>query len=204
MNVDMEWRHWKIWYVDRRKLFATHWKYLGAGAGKTEQQCPERVFSSRDAVSQYSLGVEPTVGLGAALLIFLGVGVFAAGIAQAFQMVRHFILNIDNWVKMLDKWAKTLKASIRKFQSTISVPCIFCSWPPFLFAILIYIYIHDEHWNVKVSMQFLFRIWSQCDIMIQCDPWLRIKTPQNCVSVSRYCHKQRLLTQFVSHNVIMS
>ena len=77
------------------------------------------MFTSRDAVSQYSLGVEPTVGLGAALLIFLGVGVFAAGIAQAFQMVRYFVLNIENWVKMLDKWAKTLKASIRKFQSTI-------------------------------------------------------------------------------------
>ena len=73
------------------------------------------MFSSRDAVSQYSLGVEPTVGLGAALLIFLGVGVFAAGIAQAFQMVRYFVY-IENWVKMLDKWAKTLKASVRKFQ----------------------------------------------------------------------------------------
>ena len=36
---------------------------------------------------KFSLGVEPTVGLGAALLIFLGVGVFAAGIAQAFQLV---------------------------------------------------------------------------------------------------------------------
>ena len=34
-----------------------------------------------------TLGVEPTVGLGAALLIFIMVGVFAAGIAQGFQMV---------------------------------------------------------------------------------------------------------------------
>ena len=31
--------------------------------------------------------MEPTVGLGAALLIFLMVGAFAAGIAQAFQLV---------------------------------------------------------------------------------------------------------------------
>ena len=35
----------------------------------------------------FSVGVIPTVSLGAALLIFFGVGVFAAGIAQAFQMV---------------------------------------------------------------------------------------------------------------------
>ena len=33
------------------------------------------------------MGVEPTVGLGSALIIFLLVGVFAAGIAQAFQLV---------------------------------------------------------------------------------------------------------------------
>jgi hypothetical protein len=36
-----------------------------------------------------SLGVVPTVGLGSALVIFLMVGVFAAGIAQAFQLVRQ-------------------------------------------------------------------------------------------------------------------
>ena len=35
----------------------------------------------------YSLGVVPSVGLGSALIIFLFVGVFAAGIAQAFQQV---------------------------------------------------------------------------------------------------------------------
>jgi len=77
------------------------------GAGKTEQQCPERVFSSRDAVSQYSLGVEPTVGLGAALLIFLGVGVFAAGIAQAFQMVRKYVYHdADNLDTAFDAGGK--------------------------------------------------------------------------------------------------
>jgi len=55
------------------------------------QKCSEKVFKAREkAVSdgrKPSLGVEPTVGLGAALLIFLGVGTFAVGIAQAFQMV---------------------------------------------------------------------------------------------------------------------
>ena len=59
--------------------------------GKAEQKCSDRVFQSRQAAKEngkeFSLGVQPTVGLGAALLIFLGVGVFAAGIAQAFQLV---------------------------------------------------------------------------------------------------------------------
>merc|ERR1712241_307065 len=42
-----------------------------------------------------TLGVEPTVGL--ALIIFLLVGVFAAGIAQAFQLVRrHVYHDADN------------------------------------------------------------------------------------------------------------
>ena len=63
---------------------------LKIGMGKPQQKCAERVFQSRKAAENggLSLGVQPTVGLGAALLIFLGVGVFAAGIAQAFQMVR--------------------------------------------------------------------------------------------------------------------
>ena len=55
------------------------------------KKCSEKVFKAREkAVSdgrKPSLGVQPTVGLGAALLIFLGVGTFAVGIAQAFQMV---------------------------------------------------------------------------------------------------------------------
>ena len=65
------------------------------GVGKKEEKCSERVFQSRQAAQadgkKLSLGVEPTVGLGSALLIFLGVGVFAAGIAQAFQMVSDCI-----------------------------------------------------------------------------------------------------------------
>ena len=60
-------------------------------AGEDDQKCSERVFEFRKRVADGdgpTLGVKPTVGLGAALLIFLLVGTFAAGIAQAFQMVR--------------------------------------------------------------------------------------------------------------------
>ena len=64
-------------------------------AGKEEQRCSEAVFRAREKYSKHgkkrSLGVEPTVGLGSALLIFLGVGIFAVGIAQAFQMVSALI-----------------------------------------------------------------------------------------------------------------
>lgn len=59
--------------------------------GEEVQRCPQRVLDERKKVAENggpSLGVEPTVGLGAALLIFIFVGVFAAGIAQAFQLVR--------------------------------------------------------------------------------------------------------------------
>ena len=70
-------------------------------AGKEEQRCSEAVFRAREKYSKHgkkpSLGVEPTVGLGAALLIFLGVGIFAVGIAQAFQMVSlkdYFLISL--------------------------------------------------------------------------------------------------------------
>ena len=55
--------------------------------GHTLQRCSEAVMQRRREATP-SLGVEPSVGLGAALLIFIGVGVFAVGIAQAFQMER--------------------------------------------------------------------------------------------------------------------
>ena len=55
--------------------------------GQAEERCAESVLKRRSGVTP-TLGVESTVGLGAALLIFIGVGVFAVGIAQAFQMVR--------------------------------------------------------------------------------------------------------------------
>ena len=59
-----------------------------------QEQCSDDVLRRREKAREdgtISLGVTPTVGLGAALLIFLGVGVFAVGIAQAFQMVRKFV-----------------------------------------------------------------------------------------------------------------
>ena len=58
------------------------------GEGEEQQRCSEAVFERRSSASPTS-GVESTVGLGAALLIFIGVGVFAVGIAQAFQMVSY-------------------------------------------------------------------------------------------------------------------
>jgi len=80
-------------------------------ASKPAQACAERVFQSRkQAVAdgkKFSLGVEPTVGLGAALLIFLGVGVFAAGIAQAFQLVRKYVYHdADNLDTAFDAGGK--------------------------------------------------------------------------------------------------
>ena len=57
--------------------------------GRDQQRCSEAVFQRRREATP-SLGVESSVGLGAALLIFLGVGVFAVGIAQAFQMERRY------------------------------------------------------------------------------------------------------------------
>jgi len=81
------------------------------GANNPQQRCAERVFESRRAATEngksYSLGVQPTVGLGAALLIFLGVGVFAAGIAQAFQMVRKYVYHdADNLDTAFDAGGK--------------------------------------------------------------------------------------------------
>jgi len=71
-----------------------------------EQKCSEAVFKAR-ARATPSLGVKPTVGLGAALLIFLGVGTFAVGIAQAFQMVRKYVYHdADNLDTAFDAGGK--------------------------------------------------------------------------------------------------
>ena len=72
-------------YVER---FFTENKIDGLGI---DQKCAEEVLNFRKNRTQ-TIGVEPTVGLGAALLIFLLVGAFAAGIAQAFQMVSNYRL----------------------------------------------------------------------------------------------------------------
>ena len=70
-------------YINR---FMTNNKIDGVG---NQEKCAKQVleFRQRFTNETRTLGVEPTVGLGAALLIFLMVGAFAAGIAQAFQMV---------------------------------------------------------------------------------------------------------------------
>jgi len=79
-------------------------------AGEDDQKCSERVFEFRKRVADGdgpTLGVKPTVGLGAALLIFLLVGTFAAGIAQAFQMVRkHVYHDADNLDTAFDAGGK--------------------------------------------------------------------------------------------------
>ena len=64
---------------------------------ENSEKCSDRVLEFRKRYQaghgnmNKTLGVEPTVGLGAALLIFVMVGVFAAGIAQAFQMVSYVV-----------------------------------------------------------------------------------------------------------------
>jgi len=80
-------------------------------AGKEEQRCSENVFKARAKAKENgkrpSVGVKPTVGLGAALLIFLGVGIFAVGIAQAFQNVRkHVYHDADNLDTAFDAGGK--------------------------------------------------------------------------------------------------
>ena len=49
-------------------------------------KCSDRVLEARRTAT-ITQGVKPTVSLQAALLIFLGVGIFAVFIAQSFQMV---------------------------------------------------------------------------------------------------------------------
>jgi len=76
-----------------------------------QQKCSENVFKARERAvangKKPSLGVVPTVSLGAALLIFLGVGTFAVGIAQAFQMVRKYVYHdADNLDTAFDAGGK--------------------------------------------------------------------------------------------------
>merc|ERR1712203_812115 len=53
-------------------------------------KCSDKVLEARKTAT-VTQGVKPTVSLQAALLIFLGVGIFAVFIAQAFQMVRKYV-----------------------------------------------------------------------------------------------------------------
>ena len=78
--------------VDRAKGYYT--EMMVQGVGKEPKACSEKVLASRRN-AKITVGVEPTVGLGSALLIFLGVGVFAVVIAQTFQMVIYaFIISL--------------------------------------------------------------------------------------------------------------
>jgi len=87
-------------------------KYLSedliVGRDKEPEQCSKNVFEFREKMKgKQTLGVEPTVGLGSALIIFLLVGVFAAGIAQAFQLVRrHVYHDADNLDTAFDAGGK--------------------------------------------------------------------------------------------------
>jgi Na+/pantothenate symporter len=90
-------------YISR---FMTNNKIDGVG---NQEKCAKQVleFRQRFTNETRTLGVEPTVGLGAALLIFLMVGAFAAGIAQAFQLVRrHVYHDADNLDTAFDAGGK--------------------------------------------------------------------------------------------------
>lgn len=79
------------------------------GRNEDSGTCSERVqqFRQKAAEAGTSLGVVPTVGLGSALVIFLLVGIFAAGIAQAFQLVRRYVYHdADNLDTAFDAGGK--------------------------------------------------------------------------------------------------
>merc|ERR1712088_389596 len=60
-------------------------------------KCSDRVLEARRTAT-ITQGVKPTVSLQAALLIFLGVGIFAVFIAQAFQMVSSAIIKLARMI----------------------------------------------------------------------------------------------------------
>merc|ERR1711910_310680 len=69
-------------------------------------KCSQNVLEAR-AKATVTQGVKPTVSLQAALLIFLGVGIFAVFIAQAFQMVRKYVYrDADNLDTAFDAGGK--------------------------------------------------------------------------------------------------
>jgi Na+/proline symporter len=98
--------------VTKEQVFNYHTEYKiqGVAAGSEPQKCHQDVLARRQKAkdeNKISVGVEPTVGMGPALLIFLLVGIFAAGIAQAFQMVRkHIYHDADNLDTAFDAGGK--------------------------------------------------------------------------------------------------
>lgn len=94
--------------ADIEKYYTTK-KVVGRDVS-TDEECSATVLEGRKRYQEsgnYSLGVVPSVGLGSALIIFLFVGVFAAGIAQAFQQVRkHIYHDADNLDTAFDAGGK--------------------------------------------------------------------------------------------------
>jgi len=74
--------------------------------GLEPAKCSDRVLEARRTAT-ITQGVKPTVSLQAALLIFLGVGIFAVFIAQSFQMVRKYVYrDADNLDTAFDAGGK--------------------------------------------------------------------------------------------------
>ncbi len=75
-----------LWFVKRY-----HIDYHINDEGTRDQQCSDRVVRARarfDGGDQpLTLGVQPTVGLGSVLSIFIAVGIIAAAVAFVFQLV---------------------------------------------------------------------------------------------------------------------
>merc|ERR1711988_464375 len=94
--------------ADIEKYYTTK-KVVGRDVS-TDEECSATVLEGRKRYQEsgnYSLGVAPSVGLGSALIIFLFVGVFAAGIAQAFQQVRKYVYrDADNLDTAFDAGGK--------------------------------------------------------------------------------------------------
>lgn len=91
-------------YIDE---FYTETKVVGS-AYPQDEKCDKMVLDFRaNMADKKTLGVIPTVSLSAALLIFVLVGVFAVGIAQAFQMVRKYVYHdADNLDTAFDAGGK--------------------------------------------------------------------------------------------------
>ena len=77
---------------------------------KEGETCDARVSAERQRIragEAVTLGVVPTVSLGMAMLIFALVGIFAVGIAQAFQLVRRYVYHdADNLDTAFDAGGK--------------------------------------------------------------------------------------------------
>ena len=63
-------------------------------------ECSMRVQQERDRYKEQdiqTIGIVPTVSFGAAITIFVAVGIFAAIIAQCFQMVNKTLTHLPNF-----------------------------------------------------------------------------------------------------------